>query len=85
MKSKDLFEAAVRILGLILVLISLVQIVSLIFVISSPAKYGLDGPNRDAGMPYTWLLFLLLGIFFLRGGQFVTRLAYGPEKPNDSN
>ena len=82
MKPRELFEVAVRIIGLIVAMAMLPQILSqLILIFSPPAPFhGLDGASGNISLVFALLLVLLLAILFLFGGKVITRLVYGPEK-----
>jgi uncharacterized membrane protein YhdT len=81
MKPRHAFGLAVRIVGLIVVLISVLYFVSTVIVCIDPTYR----PNLSSAWHYfiDAVITLLIGLYFLRGAPHVIRFAYRDEDLND--
>ena len=81
MKPRELFEVAVRIVGLIGVLVCVPDAgIQTFYAIHGAPQIGIDAPVFSAARLLSPLIALLLALFFLFGGRLIARAVYGSEK-----
>ncbi|HEY4941220.1 MAG TPA: hypothetical protein VII56_07305 [Rhizomicrobium sp.] len=83
MKAREIFEAAVRIVGFLTAFLSLIRFLNELPDLSrSSSAFVLDGPI------YTWQAFAIefviavLGVALMFGGRFVADVVYGGKNSN---
>ena len=81
MTPRAVFDVAVRVIGLLVIIASLLYLVSALILFFNP-----HFPRAAPAMHYliTGVAGLLFGWFLLRGAPFIVRIAYGRDKDSDA-
>jgi hypothetical protein len=91
MRPRDLFEVAIRIVGVLVVLVNLPAFVSALVEwlylhpqpAGTPEAYGINAPpNSYVEMIFSDVISLSVGLLLLFGGRVVAHVIYGRDKSN---